>query len=87
MRTGAAPRKGKGSFLDLSPPHGTSEIEMANPNRPVTTNVLIPESHREALKDLAKKTRVRQSEYLREAVADLLNKYADAIEEGSSEAA
>jgi hypothetical protein len=30
----------------------------------------------ELLKDLSRKTRVRQSEYLREAISDLLTKYA-----------
>lgn len=30
----------------------------------------------EALKELSKQTRIRQSEYLREAIADLLGKYA-----------
>ena len=30
----------------------------------------------EKLKDLSRKTRVRQSEYLREAILDLLTKYA-----------
>ncbi len=29
----------------------------------------------EALKDLSRTTRIRQSEYLREAISDLLNKY------------
>ncbi|HEX9508440.1 MAG TPA: ribbon-helix-helix domain-containing protein [Myxococcales bacterium] len=31
----------------------------------------------EALKDLSKTTRIRQSEYLREAISDLLAKYHD----------
>lgn len=31
----------------------------------------------ESLKDLSKVTRVRQSEYLREAIDDLLEKYED----------
>jgi hypothetical protein len=31
----------------------------------------------ESLKDLSKATRVRQSEYLREAISDLLEKYED----------
>lgn len=29
----------------------------------------------ESLKDLSKQTRIRQSEYLREAISDLLEKY------------
>ncbi|MFW5878880.1 MAG: ribbon-helix-helix domain-containing protein [Myxococcota bacterium] len=60
---------------------------MASENKPVPTNVLVPESHREALKLLSATTRISQSEYLREAVADLLDKYRDALEERSSEAA
>ena len=35
----------------------------------------IPKQRLELLKELSKKTRVRQSEYLREAIADLLSKY------------
>jgi len=41
----------------------------------VATHVLISAGTAEQLKSLARKTRVRQSEYLREAVADLLRKY------------
>jgi len=32
-----------------------------------------------SLKQLAQKTRIRQSEYLREAIADLLTKYSDRL--------
>ena len=32
-----------------------------------------------SLKQLAQKTRIRQSEYLREAIADLLSKYGDRL--------
>ncbi|MBS2027088.1 MAG: ribbon-helix-helix domain-containing protein [Deltaproteobacteria bacterium] len=35
----------------------------------------IPKPRLEQLKDLSRRTRVRQSEYLREAIADLLAKY------------
>lgn len=35
----------------------------------------IPRSHLELLKELSQKTRIRQSEYLREAIEDLLVKY------------
>ena len=31
----------------------------------------------DALKDLSRSTRIRQSEYLREAISDLLEKYQD----------
>ncbi|MBL8918735.1 MAG: ribbon-helix-helix domain-containing protein [Myxococcaceae bacterium] len=33
----------------------------------------------DALKDLSKETRIRQSEYLREAIGDLLSKYEDKL--------
>ncbi len=33
----------------------------------------------EALKDLSRSTRIRQSEYLREAISDLLGKYDDRL--------
>jgi len=52
----------------------------------VATHVLVPMSIAERLKDLAKKTRVTQSEYLREAVSDLLKKYEEeAANEGMRE--
>jgi predicted DNA-binding protein len=35
----------------------------------------------QALKDLSRSTRIRQSEYLREAIDDLLEKYIDNIED------
>ena len=43
----------------------------------VSTHVLIPSDIADKLRDLSKKTRVTQSEYLREAVLDLLVKYRD----------
>jgi predicted DNA-binding protein len=33
----------------------------------------------ETLKELSKETRIRQSEYLREAISDLLEKYEDRL--------
>ena len=41
----------------------------------VSTHVLVPEVQAEKLRHLARKTRIAQSEYLREAVNDLLEKY------------
>ena len=43
----------------------------------VATHVLVPSEHAEKLRRLAARTRVNQSEYLREAVEDLLSKYAE----------
>jgi predicted DNA-binding protein len=48
----------------------------------VATHVLIPVQVAQRLKDLSRKTRVRQSEYLREAVEDLLRKYQEAAQAG-----
>jgi predicted DNA-binding protein len=45
----------------------------------VATHVLVPVGVAEQLRALAKKTRVTQSEYLREAVQDLLKKYEDPV--------
>ncbi|MGC4113480.1 MAG: ribbon-helix-helix domain-containing protein [Myxococcales bacterium] len=50
----------------------------------VATHVLVPVSIAERLRELARKTRVTQSEYLREAVADLLVKY-QAVVAGSEQ--
>ncbi|MBX5480338.1 MAG: ribbon-helix-helix domain-containing protein [Myxococcaceae bacterium] len=44
-------------------------------NGVVSTHVLVPETQAEKLRELSRKTRVAQSEYLREAVDDLLCKY------------
>jgi hypothetical protein len=41
----------------------------------VSTHVLVNEDQVEALRELSRRTRVAQSEYLREAVEDLLRKY------------
>jgi hypothetical protein len=44
----------------------------------VSTHVLVPEPEAEKLRELSRRTRVAQSEYLREAVDDLLGKYGRA---------
>jgi hypothetical protein len=41
----------------------------------VSTHVLVSEDQVQRLRELSRRTRVAQSEYLREAVEDLLNKY------------
>lgn len=48
----------------------------------VATNVVLPLAHKRRLEELAKKTRITQSEYLREAVCDLLAKYDDVLSAG-----
>lgn len=45
--------------------------------------IRLPPSFAAELRNLARKTRVRQSDYLREAVADLLAKYGQLPPEGS----
>jgi hypothetical protein len=41
----------------------------------VSTHVLVEQDKVEKLRELSKRTRIAQSEYLREAVDDLLTKY------------
>ena len=45
------------------------------PQDTVSTHVLVDAKQLERLRALARRTRVSQSEYLREAVEDLLSKY------------
>ncbi len=47
----------------------------------VSTHVLVEQEKVEKLRELSKRTRIAQSEYLREAVDDLLTKYTKLIEE------
>ncbi len=46
-----------------------------DPNQAVSTHVLISQEQVLRLRELSRRTRVAQSEYLREAVNDLLLKY------------
>ncbi|MFY0521973.1 ribbon-helix-helix domain-containing protein [Archangium gephyra] len=48
----------------------------------VSTHVLVPIEQVHKLRELARRTRIHQSEYLREAVEDLLSKYGKAHSEG-----
>jgi hypothetical protein len=48
---------------------------METPEKLVSLVFRIPRSRLTALKGLSARTRVRQSEYLREAIGDLLSKY------------
>lgn len=47
----------------------------------VSTHVLVEQLKVDQLRELSKRTRIAQSEYLREAVDDLLEKYAKLPEE------
>ncbi len=53
------------------------------PNRLEPMLIRLPPALAAELRNLAKKTRVRQSDYLREAVADLLAKYGHLPVEGT----
>jgi hypothetical protein len=50
-------------------------VEAPKEEQVVSTHVLVPEHQVERLRELSKRTRIHQSEYLREAVDDLLAKY------------
>jgi hypothetical protein len=54
---------------DANPSHPS------NPSRLEPMLVRLPPALATELRNLARRTRVRQSDYLREAVADLLSKY------------
>ena len=53
----------------------------------VSTHVLVSEEQVRSLRDLSRRTRVAQSEYLREAVDDLLSKYGRGADEAEALAA
>lgn len=50
-------------------PHAEAEKEV------VSTHVLVEQQKVDQLRELSRRTRIAQSEYLREAVDDLLSKY------------
>ena len=60
-----------------TPPHTVSQDD----KEVVSTHVLVEQDKVDRLRELSKRTRVAQSEYLREAVDDLLNKYHKLPEE------
>jgi hypothetical protein len=55
-----------------------------NPSRLEPMLIRLPPAFAAELRNLARRTRVRQSDYLREAVADLLAKYGRLPEGGST---
>jgi Arc/MetJ-type ribon-helix-helix transcriptional regulator len=57
------------NLVTVTSPDGTTRLE------PML--VRLPPSFAAQLRNLARRTRVRQSDYLREAVADLLAKYGE----------
>jgi Ribbon-helix-helix domain len=64
----------------LSPTVTTEPIELPRPSDNekadvVSTHVLVEQLKVDQLRELSRRTRIAQSEYLREAVDDLLSKY------------
>lgn len=64
------------------------DAQVMNPADPQTRLepmlIRLPPAFAAELRNLARKTRVRQSDYLREAVADLLAKYGHLPSDGSA---
>ena len=58
-------------------------LDTSGSERLTSMLIRLPPQLADALRDLSKQTRVRQSDYLREAVRDLLVKYA---QDGSADA-
>jgi hypothetical protein len=58
-----------------SAPVESSEVRSAPEAEIVSTHVLVSEEQVQKLRELSRRTRIAQSEYLREAVEDLLAKY------------
>ena len=54
------------------------------PESVVSTHVLVPIEQVHKLRELARRTRIHQSEYLREAVEDLLTKYVRPPDSGEA---
>jgi Arc/MetJ-type ribon-helix-helix transcriptional regulator len=62
----------------------TSPADPQGPNRLEPMLIRLPPAFAAELRSLARRTRVRQSDYLREAVADLLAKYGHLPDERSA---
>ena len=62
----------------------TAQDVAQNANRLEPMLIRLPPAFAAELRNLARRTRVRQSDYLREAVADLLAKYGHLPEERST---
>jgi len=66
--------------IEYSSPEMAADV----PNRLEPMLIRLPPAFAAELRNLARKTRVRQSDYLREAVADLLAKYGHLPADGSA---
>jgi Arc/MetJ-type ribon-helix-helix transcriptional regulator len=65
-------------------PAVATPAEHENPTRLEPMLIRLPPAFAAELRNLARRTRVRQSDYLREAVADLLAKYGHLPDERSA---
>ena len=61
--------------LSDTPQIETTTLKTKDADEVVSTHVLVAEDQVGKLRELSRRTRVAQSEYLREAVDDLLRKY------------
>ncbi|MFZ5470170.1 MAG: ribbon-helix-helix domain-containing protein [Myxococcota bacterium] len=75
MQDASIPAEAIGSSTEPAPEveDGSKEV--------VSTHVLVPEEQVLKLRELSRRTRIAQSEYLREAVDDLLVKYGRPVKE------
>ncbi len=72
--------------IEIPRPVGTMPLMGGNPTRLEPMLVRLPPELAARLRRLARSTRIRQSDYLREAVSDLLVKYGDSQVAGDSSA-
>lgn len=59
--------------------HAAAHDPLPGPNRLEPMLIRLPPALADRLRQLARSTRIRQSDYLREAVTDLLSKYQHLI--------
>jgi hypothetical protein len=83
MMSGSAKRGGKRTRAARVP--GTPSVNTATAPRYAAINGLITVRDRQKLQFLSRRTRVPQSEYLREAIRDLLAKYRDVFDDSPFE--
>ncbi len=70
--------------MSASIEYAVPEMTHETPIRLEPMLIRLPPAFAAELRSLARKTRVRQSDYLREAVADLLAKYGHLPSDGSA---
>lgn len=61
--------------LTVEASNTTNHMDAKKESEVVSTHVLVEQEKVDQLRELSRRTRIAQSEYLREAVDDLLNKY------------